>query len=241
MSACVAFTLSDGSHRLMAFVVALVFPLRTTNKTSVPICGHNGELRDHSPRVFNQHKFCVERPVDDTTFNLPTPTMPFPYKNLIDYCTTQQRNALRYDMNLVDDDDPNHKFFPTWSEMQAEKKWHPADTPCSMCGLFVALFGFGCYFKNTIEPELGSHIIWHICKACFRFSDSNPRFDWETMTTTAPPVSARDPCFADPSLTSLRSSALAHRVFWLAGMHTPTARCMPMVRASLFSLTHPLV
>ncbi|KAJ7040120.1 hypothetical protein C8F04DRAFT_1178220 [Mycena alexandri] len=171
VSACVAFTLSDGSHRLMVFVVALVFPLRTTNKTSVPICGHN------------------ERPVDDTTFNLPTPTMPFPYKNLIDYCTTQQRNALRYDMNLVDDDDPNHKFFPTWSEMQAEKKWHPADTPCSMCGLFVALFGFGCYFKNTIEPELGSHIIWHICKACFRFSDSNPRFDWETMTTTAPPCS----------------------------------------------------
>ncbi|KAJ7018145.1 hypothetical protein C8F04DRAFT_1278070 [Mycena alexandri] len=134
--------------------------------------------------------FCVERPVDDTTFNLPTPTMPFPYKHLIDYCTTQQRNALRYDMNFVDDDDPNHKFFLTWSEMQAEKKWHPAsDTPCSMCGLFVALFGFGCYFKNTIEPELGSHIICHICKACFRFSDSNPRFDWETMTTTAPPCS----------------------------------------------------
>lgn len=135
--------------------------------------------------------------------------MPFPYANLIKYV---EEHARRYDMNLVDNDDPNHKYYPTWNEMQIDKKWHPAEKRCTMCNLFVAPLGFGCYFQNTTEPELGSHIVWHICKACFKFSESNPRFDSETMTTTAPPVSPRSPSFVKNVTNFLDSSALAHRI-----------------------------
>jgi len=57
---------------------------------------------------------------------------------------------------------------------------------CIKCDLPVALWGFGLYIFDTDDNTL--IVIDYICKACWKYSLSNPRFDWEEDTKIAPPV-----------------------------------------------------
>ncbi|KAF8197346.1 hypothetical protein K438DRAFT_2016570 [Mycena galopus ATCC 62051] len=56
---------------------------------------------------------------------------------------------------------------------------------CIKCDLPVALWGFGLYIFDTDDNTL--IVIDYICKACWKYSLSNPRFDWEEDTEIAPP------------------------------------------------------
>ncbi|KAF8213035.1 hypothetical protein K438DRAFT_1957615 [Mycena galopus ATCC 62051] len=56
--------------------------------------------------------------------------------------------------------------------------------PCKKCDLPVALWGFGLYIFDTDDSTL--NVIDYICKACWKYSLSNPHFDWEEDTEVAP-------------------------------------------------------
>ncbi|KAF7345167.1 hypothetical protein MSAN_01893000 [Mycena sanguinolenta] len=59
---------------------------------------------------------------------------------------------------------------------------------CVVCHLVVALWGFGWYILDKDDNTFD--ITHFICKACWRFSDSNPRFDnddAEVVPQIAPP------------------------------------------------------
>ncbi|KAF8121652.1 hypothetical protein K438DRAFT_1793648, partial [Mycena galopus ATCC 62051] len=57
---------------------------------------------------------------------------------------------------------------------------------CIKCDLPVALWGFGLYIFDTDDNTL--IVIDYICKACWKYSLSNPRFDREEDTEIAPPL-----------------------------------------------------
>jgi hypothetical protein len=65
-------------------------------------------------------------------------------------------------------------------------------SPCLRCGLCVPSFGFGWYTPGDEDPH-DLDVIYRECKACWRYSASNPRFDCEEDTTKLPPASSHFP------------------------------------------------
>ncbi|KAJ7880960.1 hypothetical protein B0H13DRAFT_1891538 [Mycena leptocephala] len=65
-------------------------------------------------------------------------------------------------------------------------------SPCLRCGLCVPSFGFGWYTPGDEDPH-DLDVIYRECKACWRYSASNPRFDCEEDTTKLPPASSHLP------------------------------------------------
>ncbi|KAF8174344.1 hypothetical protein K438DRAFT_1980369 [Mycena galopus ATCC 62051] len=55
---------------------------------------------------------------------------------------------------------------------------------CKKCQLPVALWGFGWYILDKEDDSLDPCDL--ICKACWKYSLSNPRFDWEEDSETTP-------------------------------------------------------
>ncbi|KAF8164177.1 hypothetical protein K438DRAFT_1775692 [Mycena galopus ATCC 62051] len=68
-------------------------------------------------------------------------------------------------------------------DMAARNPWIIGKS-CKECLLPVALWGFGWYILDKEDNSLDPCDL--ICKACWKYSLSNPRFDWEEDTEIAP-------------------------------------------------------
>ncbi|KAF8147543.1 hypothetical protein K438DRAFT_1780012 [Mycena galopus ATCC 62051] len=68
-------------------------------------------------------------------------------------------------------------------DMAARNPWIISQS-CKECFLPVALWGFGWYIIDKEDNSLDPCDL--ICKACWKYSLSNPRFNWEEDTEIAP-------------------------------------------------------
>lgn len=71
-------------------------------------------------------------------------------------------------------------------EMATRNPWI-VGRPCDDCHLPIALWGFAWYIPDKEDGCLDPCVT--LCKACFKYSLSNPRFDFEEDTDFAPEVS----------------------------------------------------
>lgn len=100
----------------------------------------------------------------------------------------EDRNTPRFDVNASTLAAPKVGHCFTQRELKTMSRAHPEiGTPCEMCHLPVPLWGFGWYIWDQEDEVLD--VTYRICKPCWRYSDSNPLYDWEEDTTTTPPVS----------------------------------------------------
>lgn len=101
----------------------------------------------------------------------------------------EDRAKPRFDVNASTLAEPQVGHCFTLTELEKMSGAHPEiGTACEMCHLPVPLWGFGWYIWDQEDGVLC--VIYRICKACWRYSQSNPRYDWEEDTTATPAVSA---------------------------------------------------
>jgi hypothetical protein len=125
----------------------------------------------------------------------------------------EDRAKPRYDINLTDVDRPKVAVMLTLEELKArEGSQLHVGTPCLRCGLIVPSFGFGWYTPGDEDPR-DLDVIHRECKACWRYSASNPRFDCEDDTTRLPPVSPALLCSLIINVLSLSFSVRLPRRF----------------------------
>ncbi|KAF8181853.1 hypothetical protein K438DRAFT_2168183 [Mycena galopus ATCC 62051] len=99
----------------------------------------------------------------------------------------EQRARPRFDVNAtVTVEDCTFAICFTMKQLEDMATRNPGiiGLPCKNCDLPIALWDFGWYILDKEDNSLDPCVI--ICKACFKYSLSNPQFDFEEDTEIAP-------------------------------------------------------
>ncbi|KAJ7240117.1 hypothetical protein B0H12DRAFT_1074829 [Mycena haematopus] len=84
----------------------------------------------------------------------------------------------RFDLNATaSTDEPGVAICFTLKELESMVNPILVGASCTNCHLVVAPWGFGWYILD--KKDNAFDLAHFICKACWRYSTSNPRFDWD--------------------------------------------------------------
>lgn len=97
---------------------------------------------------------------------------------------------LKFDVNATKLNQPKIGCSFTLAELEALAGAHPEiGMPCTLCHLPVPKWGWAWYiFDESAWVLVVEH---HICKACWKYSQLNPLFDYAVDTIHPPSVSSQ--------------------------------------------------